>query len=313
MAWENFFMNILSISTLIENVKQKLQTKFHDEILCTQYAWWLIEAITGKKEITLITTQEIKWSDDDQKELDEYLDNLINKDMPLQYLLGSTPFAELDILCRPPVLIPRPETEEWCMNLIEQLKPLRDQQLWILDLCTGSGCIALALADPLPKAKVYGTDSADSALALAQENAAHNHIPNATFLKSDLFGQIPKEFKFDLIVGNPPYIPQKDWATLDKSVSQWEDKNALIAEDDGLALIKKIIESAPAYLKKNETRATLHIPQLMLEIDHTQGKAVAEYMKQHGYTHIKIHKDLEGKDRVASGRVDNVAITQSSV
>lgn len=303
----------INIGQLIAQTEQKLIPKFKDATMCTQYSWWLIEAITKKKEIALISEQDIKWTDADQKQLDEYLDALINKNMPLQYLLGSTPFGDLDILCKSPILIPRPETEEWCMNLIEQLKPARDQQLWILDLCTGSGCIALALAKAFAKACVYGTDINDIALMLAKENAAHNHISNATFLRSDLFANITKEFTFDLIVGNPPYIPAKDWPTLDKSVSQWEDKNALIAEDDGLALIKKIIATAPAYIKKNDALAKAHIPQLMLEIDYTQGKLVAEYMKQRGYNQIKIHKDLEGKDRVASGRVDNVAITQNSV
>lgn len=303
----------INIGHLIAQIEQKLLPKFKDKTLRNQYGWWLIEAITGKKEITLITEQEIKWPDADQKKLDEYLDTLINKDMPLQYLLGSTPFADLDILCKPPVLIPRPETEEWCINLIEQLKPVRDQKLWILDLCTGSGCIALALAKALPKATIYGSDSADAALDLAQENGAHNHIANATFLRSDLFAQIPQEFKFDLIVGNPPYIPPQDWPTLEKSVSQWEDKHALIAEDHGLALLKKIIDAAPEYIKPNDALKKLKIPQLMLEIDYTQGATVAEYMKQHDYTSIKISKDLEGKDRVASGRIDNVAITQNSV
>ncbi len=303
----------INIGTLIRQIEQKLSSTLQDAVLCKQYAWWLIEAITGKKEIMLITQQEIKWGDEDQKKLDEYLHALITQNMPLQYLLGSTPFGDLDILCKPPTLIPRPETEEWCLNLIQQIKPLRDQQLWILDLCTGSGCIALALAHALPKAKVYGTDIADTALALAKENAAHNHIPNATFLRSDLFENIPQEFTFDLIVSNPPYIPAKDWATLDKSVSQWEDKNALIAQDDGLALIKKIIDVAPTYIKQNDALKELNIPQLMIEIDYSQGAAVAEYMKQCGYNQIKIHKDLEGKDRVASGRVDNVALTKNSV
>ncbi len=304
---------MLSASQIISAIEKKLLPKFKDDILCTQYAWWLIQAITGKKEIMLISEQEIAWSDADQKKLDEYLDTLINKNMPLAYLLGSTPFADLEILCKTPTLIPRPETEEWCLNLIEQLKPLHDKQLWILDLCTGGGCIALAIAQAFPKSKVYGTDIADSALSLAQENGAHNHISNATFLRSDLFAQIPPEFSFDLIVGNPPYIPAKDWATLDKSVSQWEDKNALIAQDNGLALIKKIVDTAPRYIKQNDVLKKLEIPQLMLEIDSTQGTAVAEYMKQRDYTQIKITKDLEGKDRVASGRVDNVAITQNSV
>ena len=234
-----------TIGHLISDIEKKLISKFKDATLCTQYAWWLIEAITQKTELQLISNEEITWGQKDQQALDDALDKLINKNMPLAYLLGSTPFCGLDIITKPPVLIPRPETEEWTANLIDQLQSVRNEPLWILDLCTGSGCIALALADALPKAKVYGTDIGDAALALAQENARHNHITNATFLYSDLFAQIPKEFTFDLIVGNPPYIDEKEWNTLEKSVTQWEDRNALIAPDHGLALIKRIIDTAP--------------------------------------------------------------------
>ena len=305
-------MKKIQTSTLIALIEKKLKSKFDDEIMCTQYAWWLVEFITKKQEINLISENDINWDDAAQKKLDDALDALINKDMPLAYLLGSTPFCGLDILVKPPILIPRPETEELTANLIDRLKPLRNEPLWILDLCTGSGCIALALADALPKAKVYGTDISNQALALAKENARHNHIANVEFLNSDLFAQIPAAFTFDLIVSNPPYIPEKDWATLDKSVLQWEDKNALIAADDGLALIKRIIDQAPKYLKQNELLKKNKIPQLILEMDYTQGHAIADFMEQHNYNQIHIQKDLEGKDRVAIGRIDNVAITKSS-
>lgn len=182
-----------------------------------------------------------------------------------------------------------------------------NEPLQILDLCTGSGCIALALADALPKAKVYGTDIADAALALAHENAQHNHITNVNFIKSDLFEKISAAQKFDLIVANPPYIPEQNWSTLEPSVKDWEDKHALIAPDQGLALIKKIIATAPAYLKPNNLLKKLGIHQLYIEIDETQGAIVSTYLQNHGYTHTTIAKDLAGKDRLASGRVDHVA------
>lgn len=302
--------NIL-LSSLIESIKKALLPTLHDPTLCQQYAVWLIQETTQKSELKLISDQEILWTDTHQKKLNDYLKALINEHMPLAYILGTMPFADLEIICKPPVLIPRPETEEWCLSIIDRLKA-QNQSLLILDLCTGSGCIALALAKSLTKAKVIGVDISDTALALARQNAIHNKASNVTFLHSDLFNEIPKKFTFDLIVGNPPYIRQQDWTTLDKSVTQWEDKNALIAEDDGLALLKRIINDAPEYIKKNLALEELKISQLFLEIDHTQGDSVAEYMKQRGYNQIKILKDLEGKDRVACGRVDNVAITQNS-
>jgi len=301
--------NIIPISTLITTIEKQLLPTFKDITTCTQYAWWLVQAITKKTEIELITTQGIPWTSAEQTDLEQILDALIDKHMPLQYVLGSTPFAGLDILTRPPVLIPRPETEEWTLALIDQLQALSNKKLWILDLCTGTGCIALALADALPQAKIYSTDISDQALALAKENAHHNQISHVTFLRSDLFNEISPDFTFDLIVSNPPYIDQKEWNNLDPSVRNWEDKDALVAPDQGLALIKRIIDQAPTYLKDNEELKKHNLAQLILEIDATQGNAVSTYMKEHGYTQVSIQKDLEGKDRVAIGRVDHVAAT----
>ena len=295
------------LSSLLAIIEKKLSTTFKDATLCRQYAWWLLQAITQKSELELITTQEIDWTDYQQAQLDDALDKLINQNMPLAYLLGSMPFAGLDILVHPPILIPRSETEEWVCNLIDQMQPARNEPLTILDLCTGSGCIALAFADAFPKAQVYATDINESALELAKQNAKHNQISNVTFLHSNLFDTIPKDLKFDLIVANPPYIPEQEWATLEPSVKNWEDKHALIAPDQGMALIKKIMDYAPAYLKPNELLKKNNIPQLAIEIDATQGAALSTYLKNHGYTQVTVAKDLEGKDRVATGRVDHVA------
>lgn len=301
--------NKVNISQLIIAIEKKLQTHFKDKTLCTQYAWWLVQAITGKTEIELISANDIKWDTQEEQHLNDALDALINKNMPLAYILGSTPFAGLDIIVRQPILIPRPETEEWICNLIDQLHAFKHEQLWILDVCTGSGCIALALADALPKAKVYATDINDAALELAKENARHNQISNVTFLRSDLFNDISPTFKFDIIVSNPPYIDERNWNTLEPSVRNWEDKHALIASDHGLALIKRIIDQAPSYIKSNERLKNARIPQVSMEIDATQGHAVSTYMKEHAYNQIEIIKDLEGKDRIATGRVDYVAPT----
>src|SRR5262249_29173039 len=127
------------------------------------------------------------------------------------------------------------------------------------------------------------------------------------FIQSDLFTSLAKDIKFDLIVANPPYIPEQQWNTLEPSVKNWEDKNALIAQDQGMKLIKKIIDLAPEYLKPSEILTKNNLPQLAIEIDTTQGATLSTYMKNHGYTHVTITKDLEGKDRVISGRVDHVA------
>lgn len=295
------------VNTIISLIKNKLAAKFDDPILCHQYAWWLLQAITQQSELELITTQEIEWTNTQQAQLDDALDKIINQNMPLAYLLGSMPFAGLDILVQPPVLIPRAETEEWVCDLLDQMQNLRNGKLTILDLCTGSGCIALAFADAFPKAHVLATDISEEALKLARQNAKHNQISNVTFLHSNLFDAIAETNKFDLILANPPYIPESQWSTLEPSVKNWEDKNALIASDAGMALIKKIIDQAPKYLKDNELLEKNNIPQLAIEIDATQGTTLSTYLKNRGYTHISIIKDLEGKDRLACGRIVDVA------
>lgn len=300
------------VNALISFIKNKLSNKFEDQTLCHQYAWWLLQAITQKSELELITCQEIEWVNIQQAQLDDALDKIINQDMPLAYLLGSMPFAGLDILIQPPILIPRAETEEWVCDLLDQMANIRDEKLTILDLCTGSGCIALAFADAFPNAFVYATDIAEKALRLAKQNAKHNQISNITFLHSNLFDAIPDDVKFDLIVANPPYIPESQWNSLEPSVKNWEDKSALIAPDEGMEFIKKIIDLTPKYLKDNDLLKRNNIPQLTIEIDATQGSQLSTYLKNHEYTHISIKKDLEGKDRLACGRIVHVASPTNS-
>lgn len=303
---------MILINNLISLIKTNLASKFDDPILCEQYAWWLTQWITQKSELNLISSEKVEWTDAHQKKLDDALDKLITQNMPLAYLLGSLPFAGLDILIHPPILIPRAETEEWVCNLIDSMHEMQNEPLTILDLCTGSGCIALSFADAFPKSNVYATDINETALELARQNAQHNQINNITFIHSDLFNSIPPDIKFDLIIANPPYIPEQQWNSLEPSVKNWEDKNALIAQDQGMMLIKKIIDQAPRYLKLNEHLKKNGVAQLAIEIDATQGAALSTYMKNHGYTHVTITKDLEDKDRVISGRVDHVALATPS-
>lgn len=293
--------------TLVSEIKKKLLPVYPDPHLRQQYAWWTLQAITGLSQAELISTPDFQLSEEQENKLFHWLDALVNAHMPIQYLIGSVPFNGLEILVKEPVLIPRPETEEWILNLIEQLTKLENQNLHILDLCTGTGCIALALAKALPAASILATDISEQALELAQKNAELNRIENITFIASDLFEDIVLDHRFDLIVCNPPYISPEEWKTLDRSVMAWEDKRALVADDNGLALIKKIIMQAPAYIRPNPELAAHNIPQLMLEIGHTQAPAMSAFMEQAGYDHVHVIQDLEHKNRVVTGRVDHVA------
>ena len=290
------------------SIEKKLGEKYQDKTLCSQYAWWLLEALTKKTKEELIANSKLNLTEEQLELLDDWMDKLFNKSMPLQYLLGTVPFLDLEIFVTPPILIPRPETEELCANLVEQLQQLDDQELNILDIGTGSGCIAIALARALPKATVHATDISDAAITLARRNADHNIISNIVFFKSDVFASLEKSFRYNLIISNPPYIAPKEWDDLDDSVTQWEDRDALIAQNNGLAIIERIVKQAPNFLKEHNEMELYNIPQLVLEIGYKQGTSVASLLENAGFGAITIKKDLEGKDRVVTGRVKNVAV-----
>ena len=293
-------MNVNIVSLANEIAKQfKHIYKHPDEQ--QQTAWWLLEGLTVKKKAQLLAQQELELSKDEEKTLNKLVTEHRIDVKPLQYIIGFVPFVDLKILVEPPVLIPRPETEEWCINVINQLQKLQNKKNYILDLATGSGCIALALAKAFPESRIMGTDISEAALELAKKNAKHNHLHNVEFLKSDLYTSIPHDYKFDLIVSNPPYIDPTEWEALSPMVRKWEDKKALVAKQKGLEFIEEIIQQAPTYLKQNAEFKALHIPQLIIEIGHQQGPAVKKLMQEAGFTQVSIEKDLAGKDRVVTG------------
>jgi release factor glutamine methyltransferase len=295
------------LSYYINDIRQKLATVYDDDTLCQQYAWWILQAICEKTKTELIIQETLQLSHEQQQKIDRWLHLLITEKMPLQYVLGFVPFADLEILVEPPTLIPRPETEEWCLYIVEHLLTLDNKKIKILDIATGSGCLALAFADYLPQARIVATDISDAALELTEKNIEHNKIKNVTCIKSDLFESIPRGMLFDLIVSNPPYITENEFKNLDETVSQWEDYGALVAADGGLAFIKKIIEFAPQFIQTNDEMKDKNIPQMVIEIGYAQGAAVKELMDAAGYSDILVHKDLEGKDRFVTGRVNHVA------
>jgi len=289
----------------------QLQAVYDDVILCTQYAWWLVQAVTNKSQTQLLAAPQCDLTSHQEEQLRSWVHRMVVDHMPIQYILGTVPFADVDILVRPPVLIPRPETEEWCMWLLHKLKFLHNKNLTIIEPCTGSGCIAIALGHALPGATIYATDISADAVALTRENAERTKVSNVVCIQSDLLAQLPHELKADLIVVNPPYIAESVFETLDSSVTQWEDARALVADNNGLAVIEQIITQAPLYLKHNVEMALHAMPQLMIEIGYDQAAAVVALMSLAHYTAIVVHKDLEGKDRVVSGRVTDVELAIS--
>ena len=266
---------------------------------------WLIEKVTGKKYSFFTTQTNITLSQEQYEYLMLLVQKLTIEKYPLQYILETVPFGSLTLSTKPPTLIPRPETEEWCLNLIAEIQnkssACHETNFHILDLCTGSGCIALLFAQAFPKAHLYALDNAAEALELAQHNAQKNGLSNITFIHSDLFSQVDPSLRFDLIVTNPPYIADEECYTLDPVVRQWEDKNALVATDNGLALIRTIIQQTPQWLNSHSFLKATTIPRLCVEIGHEQGLIVQQLFQQYGFFEIKIAKDYANKDRMVSG------------
>ncbi len=274
-------------------------------------AWELIRHVTQKSRIellmnkTILTPQEISM-------VAQLTQQHLVKKVPIAYLTGETLFGDLTLTLRPPILIPRSETESWCYELLELLEPLSLEPLKILDLCTGSGCIALALAHALPQATIVGSDITHEAIALAEENRIKIGINNCRFIVSDLFNAIPEE-KFDIIVANPPYIGLDELKSLDESVRNFESHTALFAENAGYAIIESLISNAPAHLRANINLKSRGIPQLLIEIGYNQAETVKALMTTHNYANITLWKDYQGHNRVACAQVSTDDTSQETI
>lgn len=208
---------------------------------------------------------------------------------PVAYIIGEREFWSLPLKVAPSTLIPRPDTE----RLVEVALDITQQQTGpILDLGTGTGAIALALASELPARQVLGIDLKHEAKELAEYNATRLNIKNVTFAQGSWFDSIPSGQKFALIVSNPPYIDEAD-PHLSQGDVRFEPKSALVADENGLADIRHISNIARQYL---ETEGWL-----AFEHGYDQGPAVRQILSQFGYDQVVTEKDYGGNDRVTFG------------
>jgi release factor glutamine methyltransferase len=214
---------------------------------------------------------------------------------PVAYLVGHREFFSLDFQVTPAVLIPRPDTETLVVELLDVAKPLSAPR--ILDVGTGSGCIAIAAAVNHPTAQITATDANDAALAVARENALqHRVVERIAFRSGDVFAPVEQDEPFDIVVSNPPYIAEHEKETLQNDVRKYEPHEALISGPSGLEVLFRLIDEAPRHLAPAGT--------LMLEISPEQSKAVAGRMDSSGrFEDIRVVKDLPGLARVVRGRL----------
>ncbi len=213
---------------------------------------------------------------------------------PVAYLLGHREFYGRSFRVDARVLIPRPETERLVEVGMARTKPIA-LSARVLDLCTGSGCVAISLARERPTTRVLGTDVSPGAVAVAEENATRlGAVSNAGFFVSDLFAAIDQRSRFDLITANPPYIPAPEIATLQVDIRGFEPHLALVGGADGLDLVRRIVAEAPAFLAPGGV--------LAMELASGQAPEVAALLAESGYREVEIAKDLGGHERVVSGR-----------
>ncbi len=277
---------------------------------------WVTEHLTGKgidsprlsAELLLCGVVELKrielYTQFDKPVAKQQLDRLhdlvkrAGHNEPIAYLVGKTEFYSLELNVTPDCMIPRPETELLVERAIEFLRTRPGTQ-FVCDLCTGSGCIAVAIGRNYPDARIIATDICDAALAVAAGNVEKHQLGDRiTLLCGDLFDPIMPQLdvnKFDLIVCNPPYVSTAEYEKLDRNVKDYEPKVALFAGVDGLDIYCRIIEKAEEFLKPNAA--------LMLEIGYAQGPAVRQLLEQTGaFAEIKIEKDPHNNDRIVSAR-----------
>lgn len=217
---------------------------------------------------------------------------------PVAYLTGKTEFYSLELEINADCMIPRPETELLVQRAIEFLRTRYGIQ-YVCDLCTGSGCIAVAIAKNFPEARVTATDISAAALEVAAQNVKKHQLnEHVKLLCGDLFEPIIKQLdvsQLDLIVCNPPYVSTAEYEKLEKNVKDYEPKSSLHAGEDGMDIYRRIIEKADEFLKPDAS--------LMLEIGYAQGPAVRELLEQtSAFAEIKIEKDFHDNDRIVTAR-----------
>lgn len=248
----------------------------------------LLLFILNKNRSFLISHDDYCLNDDENQCYQQAITEL-QSGKPLAYIIGSQGFWKHDFLANEHTLIPRPDTEILIETVLDYTEKNSLSNLKILDLGTGTGCIAISLAYEKPNATVTAVDFSQSALEIAQQNAERIGVKNIKFLQSDWFKNIGEQ-KFDVIVSNPPYIDKDDTHLANLT---HEPITALVAENNGLADIEHIVKNAKHYLYENGI--------LAIEHGYNQGEQVRTIFNQNGFLFVKTVKDYGGNDRVTWG------------
>ena len=268
---------------------------------CRALAWWVAEETTGLSRTQIITGCK------DTKIIPniEIILQRLQKKEPIQYIFGHTLWMGLDLQLSPATLIPRPETAELVDFITRDLATKAPSLVGrdgvgpaVLDIGTGSGCIAIALKQQQPAWNVYGLDISEEAIAIARGNAERNHTP-IQFAQCDILRQTPlltdkngKKVTFQIVVSNPPYIAEREKAQMDTSVLDYEPHSALFVPDqDPLLFYRRIAELRLA-------------PYLYFELNEAYAQQTADMLQSMGYQDIILKNDSYGKPRILAARTD---------
>lgn len=292
----------MTIRDILTNIRERLQKAGIEDF---EYESWVLlewKLHIDRAEFYMNPNGAVK-----QELLEELEEVLLKREqrVPLQYLMGECEFMGFDFSVDERVLIPRQDTECLVELAVEDIRNIKtqnrcefnnaedqknEQKVKVLDLCTGSGCIGISVKKLCQNTEVTLADISEGALAVAKKNA-ENLNANVTLIRGNLFENI--EGRFDYILSNPPYIPSPVIQGLMPEVKDHEPRLALDGEEDGLAFYRKIIEQAPDYLNSNG--------RIYFEIGAEQGEDMIRFMTDRGFSEVKVHKDLAGLDRIATG------------
>ena len=252
-------------------------------------AWLLMEFVTGMSRTRFFVDGMSQMKSEEEERYFQLIEKRAGR-IPLQHLTGVQEFMGFEFMVNEHVLVPRQDTELLVLEAEKQLRSSSGENLEVLDMCTGSGCIAISLKARNPQIQCIAADISETALEMAKKNAEKMQS-EIVFVHTDMFSNITGTF--DMIVSNPPYIPTKVIESLEEEVRLYDPFSALDGKEDGLYFYRILAKESPRFLKDGGW--------IYMEIGHDQSASVEALLKEAGFEEIRTEKDLAGLDRVVCG------------
>ena len=270
----------------------KLMEEMYGLAEAKSFMYILFEYFLNVKKLDIAKDPDIRLSESELLKIHFAVKELL-KNKPIQHIIGGTLFCDFKFKVSPDVLIPRPETEELVSMIVKQYVEL-NRPISILDVGTGSGCIAISLSKLIHNSVVHAIDISGKALKISEENANANHA-KVEFVQMDVLNENETAVleSFDVIVSNPPYIMEAEKSLMQKNVLDFEPQSALfVSDEDPLVFYQAIASLGQTHLTNNG--------RIYFEINEALGSEMVELLKKHQYSNIEIFKDFRGKDRFVS-------------